>query len=507
MGKFRKYLREEYMDQQMLFEASAQSQIIKQHGDNILARAKLTNRGTRPDNVRPFDADDPIYQKMRGAGTPEHKEALVHHVLGLPNHDNPHHREFHNQLPPLFRQTMRVDTSRQYDQENVTTATNLHKTHPEHVNWMLTRFANNGITHVEDIHSRAIPALKNYTSLVASGKMKKESLSKWKTLPELENAVRNALPKHVGKLEAHEYDHIGENEHWDVYHPKTANAACVLGDGTNWCTAKSHNRYDHYNKQGPMHIFVPKNPDHARERYQLHAPSAQLRDADEIDVISPSSVMLSQKKASGKAARPLPPEYLNHPDHGKHWKAHEINHELQTPEMADEVIQARIRGGHYEYESGYTPGLHIGEPSDQKRINDLISKIPDIQKDEKSLHKDHLEKFHENLLDDLNNHMDDHSDDMDDQEIHDMQRAVWNVTKKHANHQRHEMHLNTSMDSFLRHTTIAPDVHKEMMHEVQTRHATSPGLHIRTSEYAKTLINHPSTTPENKELLKGIAYD
>lgn len=499
MGKFRKYLREEYMDQQMLFEASAQSQIIKHHGDKILERTKNNNLNFRFGTTRAFDANDQVYQNLRGFGTPEHKDALVHHAIGIPNHDNPHHRDFHNQLPRGFRESMLVDTTKEAVRTRIANATELHKKNPEHINWILTRYANKGIAGVEDIHSRAIPALKDYTSLVASGKMKKESLSKWKTLPELETAVRNAKPTEAGELEAHHYDHIGENEHWNVYHPKTEKAACVLGHGTSWCTvSKSNSMFDHYNQEGPLHIFVPKKPDHKGEKYQLHAHSGQFRDYTD-DPIDIDDIPVSP--VSGRN-RPLPKEYLNHPEHGKMYRAQEINGVLKTVNMIS---------------SAKEEGLDIRNPRHRGFINKTVSEIPNLQMNEKSPHINSLTTFHANLAHDIRDSIlgpygsEGQYVAPSTDNIHDMQRTFWNVTKKLSNHQPHdrEANVDATFDLFLSHPTIDPGIHKEMTDHTLTRRPTGIGsnTYLTQREHARALINHPSTTPKTKEHLKGIVDD
>jgi hypothetical protein len=58
--------------------------------------------------------------------------------------------------------------------------------------------------------------------------------------------------------------------------PKTEKASCVLGSGTKWCTAAQHNnRFDNYNKVGPLYIWRDKNG----EKYQFHFSTLRFKDA------------------------------------------------------------------------------------------------------------------------------------------------------------------------------------------------------------------------------------
>jgi len=68
--------------------------------------------------------------------------------------------------------------------------------------------------------------------------------------------------------------------------PEDEAAACRYGRGTRWCTAatQGHNYFAQYNRQGPLYILIPKNPEHEGEKYQLHFPSSQFMDEDDSEV-------------------------------------------------------------------------------------------------------------------------------------------------------------------------------------------------------------------------------
>ena len=68
-----------------------------------------------------------------------------------------------------------------------------------------------------------------------------------------------------------------------VVYPKDQAAACYYGQGTKWCTAatKGDNYFSQYNRQGPLYILLPKNPEYDGEKYQLHFPSQQFMDMND----------------------------------------------------------------------------------------------------------------------------------------------------------------------------------------------------------------------------------
>jgi hypothetical protein len=247
MKRFKQFLSEEVSIQILILEGKAQNQIIKQFGSKILEKI-------HKESLYPSERYDAISDQP-GHGTPEHMQTWITKKLGIP--ETPHYLDTKN-------------------------AEHAH-TWNQHLNWMLTRFAQgdkaSGISKVEDIKYRAIPALERYHKLVQSGKLKTESLPKWKNLTDLESAVNNADPINSTSVPENEYHKLAENDHWHVVIPKTSHAACQLGHGTKWCTTSG--AFEHYSEQGPLYIMIPKNPRYQGEKYQLHLESKQLMDKDD----------------------------------------------------------------------------------------------------------------------------------------------------------------------------------------------------------------------------------
>jgi hypothetical protein len=91
------------------------------------------------------------------------------------------------------------------------------------------------------------------------------------------------------KLEGAEQ--IYDSENWKIIIPKTEAAACLYGKSTKWCTASSGggNRFDYYNKQGPLFVMINKkiaNDRDVMKKLQFHFESNQFMDtADrQIDI-------------------------------------------------------------------------------------------------------------------------------------------------------------------------------------------------------------------------------
>jgi len=79
---------------------------------------------------------------------------------------------------------------------------------------------------------------------------------------------------------------VFENDDVLVVVPHDEAAACRYGAETHWCTAatKGQNYFNHYSRQGKLYIIIPKNPQHDKEKYQLHFPTGQFMDEDDRDI-------------------------------------------------------------------------------------------------------------------------------------------------------------------------------------------------------------------------------
>lgn len=80
-----------------------------------------------------------------------------------------------------------------------------------------------------------------------------------------------------------EVDKIYTSENYFVIIPETEEASCAYGRGTRWCTAStgSYNRFNYYNRQGPLYIIINRK---TQDKFQFHFESEQYMNADDSQV-------------------------------------------------------------------------------------------------------------------------------------------------------------------------------------------------------------------------------
>lgn len=95
-------------------------------------------------------------------------------------------------------------------------------------------------------------------------------------LQQLQNADEKAAQKNMPRGNA---ETVFETDKVRVLIPHDVESACYYGQGSQWCTAaRNNNMFNNYNKQGPMYILLPKQPESDGEKYQLHFASSQFMD-------------------------------------------------------------------------------------------------------------------------------------------------------------------------------------------------------------------------------------
>jgi len=107
-----------------------------------------------------------------------------------------------------------------------------------------------------------------------------KNLTQVKTLPDLydiiepfENKdgeeVSQSKTQELKIIRTPEIDRIIETAKWKVLTPKTERASCLVGKGTQWCTAadKANNRFNFYNERGRLYVLINKEDE---SKYQIH---------------------------------------------------------------------------------------------------------------------------------------------------------------------------------------------------------------------------------------------
>lgn len=169
-----------------------------------------------------------------------------------------------------------------------------------HGQWLCNIFSF-GRLKFEDMY-KIKPALEKFDKV--KPRLEKKDINQYKTLPELfqvldqfneENIKSNREKKSEEKEKIWQnIDIIYDSPTMGVYVPKTMEASCFLGKGTQWCTASTddnyeNNMFDNYNGDGPLYVIFIKNEKDKEGRlvkYQFHFESDQFMDIhdDELDI-------------------------------------------------------------------------------------------------------------------------------------------------------------------------------------------------------------------------------
>lgn len=104
-----------------------------------------------------------------------------------------------------------------------------------------------------------------------------KELSSRQQLRQTQKAVRNTDIEKDAEL-------VYMDRDWEVWVPKTYEASCKLGQGSEWCTASTSNDYYYnwYTSKGPLYINILRsNPE---DKYQFHFETGSFMDADDNSV-------------------------------------------------------------------------------------------------------------------------------------------------------------------------------------------------------------------------------
>ena len=88
--------------------------------------------------------------------------------------------------------------------------------------------------------------------------------------------------KHIDNTGMEGADLVIDGSDAKVYKLNTKEAACKLGSGTRWCTAtrSDDNRFDNYNKDGPMYVIITNDG----RKYQFHFETGQFMDEEDEEI-------------------------------------------------------------------------------------------------------------------------------------------------------------------------------------------------------------------------------
>lgn len=165
-----------------------------------------------------------------------------------------------------------------------------------YVPWLLRSWVNEPKGRMEDVNRNDL--LSIYQSAKNRNIIRPEhrDINKFKTYGQFENTIRSSYSEEdlMSDAERKQREQAAKGQAEQVYedptvrviHPQDEAAACYYGQGTQWCTAatRGNNMFDRYNRNGPMFIFIPKNPQYEGEKYQVHMASEQLMNEQDSEV-------------------------------------------------------------------------------------------------------------------------------------------------------------------------------------------------------------------------------
>jgi hypothetical protein len=151
--------------------------------------------------------------------------------------------------------------------------------------WLLNLYKQHNLK-LEDLYK-----VKDYLYLFMKIKKKssiqiEKDINKYKSIQDLFVAIDpyDNSKDIMSKNEIKEDNLAYETSKWKIYIPKTYEDSCILGKGTQWCTAteKTDNYYKHYSSQGQLYILISKiDP---TEKYQFHFESGQFMDKNDHSI-------------------------------------------------------------------------------------------------------------------------------------------------------------------------------------------------------------------------------
>ena len=136
--------------------------------------------------------------------------------------------------------------------------------------------------------------VKEYLALFDKfiNKIPKENrdINKYKSLGDLYDVIKDfkegdstSKTDELKRIRNEEIDLVYPGDEWKVYIPKTKRASCLIGKGTEWCTAadKSNNMFDHYNNQGKLYVLISQGDN---SKYQIHFETNSFMDERDREV-------------------------------------------------------------------------------------------------------------------------------------------------------------------------------------------------------------------------------
>jgi len=239
-----------------------------------------------------------------------HQNAFISFLEALETPDNSHVIQTIHQGYSIMLEAMSVEEKYDKFWKNIIPEDNFKKVveadptkKKAFTKWMVEKLYKNNQLKMEDLYKAT-----NYLKLFAMYKnhlpKNQQNLMSYNSLPELYKIIEPFKPEEeteetdkTAKLDKEkvflskgEAEKFYEDDTWKVIIPKTLEASCFFGKGTEWCTLHE-NMFKNYSSQGPLYININKK---ANRKYQFHFESDQFMDEDD-DEISITEIGLTPK--------------------------------------------------------------------------------------------------------------------------------------------------------------------------------------------------------------------
>lgn len=151
--------------------------------------------------------------------------------------------------------------------------------------WLVDLYRNNKLK-LEDLY-KATEYLEIFDKQSVRNKISRKNINDYKDLPDLAKTIIKFkdVDEIKSKKELKEETLVKEFENYYLHIPRNHKESCILGKGTEWCTAteKTDEYFKEYHKPGrELLIFInKKNP---KEKFQFHFRSREFMDIFDEDI-------------------------------------------------------------------------------------------------------------------------------------------------------------------------------------------------------------------------------
>lgn len=220
-----------------------------------------------------------------------------------------------------------------------------------YVPWIAREYANGNIRRLEDIDSRVKPLLAQYHQYKNKGWFPQHAKDIMRVnIHQLSSLMVNLNVPQDRQVDRGEYSEIYKDSSVRVIVPKDVTAACYYGQGTQWCTASTRgtNYFDQYNKQGPLYIILPANPEHLGEKYQFHFESGQFMN-ERDEPINPKEIIVTRFPQLYEVFKSKVENLLEFASDEFVKRLYDTALELATDYFEKTLLEAIKNNRHYEY--------------------------------------------------------------------------------------------------------------------------------------------------------------